>query len=211
MQPGQTKELAVELIPTQIGEHRLAAQAKTGRGIKSEAEVRTLVEGLPSLEIDVNHVEDPIEVGAETAFEIRVANRGTKPETNIEVVCILPEQLEFVRAKCTTTLHYRQEGRELIFENMPRLAPRAEEIFRVQVKGIAPGDVRFRTRVRANGLKDPVHREDGMRVYSDEMPQRPTTAGGSPPPPMPAPASASPAIPPAPPGPILPLPTPMGR
>jgi hypothetical protein len=207
LQPGQSKEIAVDLIPTEPGEHRLIAHAKTARGLKTEAEVRTLVEGLPSLEMEVNHLDDPIEVGAETAFEIRVANKGTKTETNVEVVCTLPEQLEFVGAKCTTTLRYRQEGRELIFEVMPKLAPRAEEIFRVQVKGIAPGDIRFRTRIRSDGMKEPVLREESMRIYSDEAPQK--SASSSPPVgPAPAPLPAARSVPVPVPGP-LPLPTPV--
>lgn len=187
LQPGQTKELPVELIPIEAGEHRLTAHARNSRGLKSEAEIRTHVEGLPSLEVEVTHVDDPIEVGAETAFEIRVANRGTKTESNVEVTCTLPKQLEFVGAKCTTTLHYRQEGRELIFETMPGLAPRAEEIFRVQVRGVGAGDVRFKTRIRADGLKDAVQREEGIRIYSDDGPQRAVIA--------PAPAPPGPAIP----------------
>ncbi len=212
LQPGQSKEVAVDLIPTEIGDHRLIGLAKTARGLKTEAEVRTLVEGLPALEMDVNRLDDPIEVGAETAFEIRVANKGTKTETNVEVVCTLPDQLEFVGAKCTTTLRYRQEGRELVFEKMPRLAPRAEEIFRVQVKGVAPGDIRFRTRIRADGLKDPVQREESMRIYSDE-PQKLSSPPVSPPmpvvPAVPAPMPVVPAVPvPMPVVPAVPVPTP---
>jgi hypothetical protein len=209
LQPGQSKEIAVDLIPTEIGEHRLVAHAKTARGLKTEAEVRTIVEGLPSLEMEVSHMDDPIEVGAETAFEIRVANKGTKTETNVEVVCTLPEQLEFLGAKCTTTLRYRQEGRELVFEKMPRLAPRAEEIFRVQVKGLAPADIRFRTRIRADGLKDPVQREESMRIYSDGTPQKSVSSS---PPVGPAPMPSVPSVPvPAPVAPSLPTPiTPPG-
>jgi uncharacterized repeat protein (TIGR01451 family) len=204
---GQTKELTVDLIPTEIGEHRVIANAKTPRGLKSEAEVRTVVEGLPALEMEVTHLDDPIEVGAETAYEIRLANKGTKTETNVEVVCTLPAQLEFVNAKCTTTLRYSQEGRDLVFEKLPRLAPRAEVIFRVQVKGIAPGDIRFRTRFRADGLKDPVIREESTRIYSDEMPQKstPTVQPVAPPVPprLPTPAPAAPA-----PKSVIPTPTP---
>jgi hypothetical protein len=219
---GQTKELTVDLIPTEIGEHRVIASAKTPRGLKSESEVRTVVEGLPALEMEVTHLDDPIEVGAETAYEIRLANKGTKTETNVEVVCTLPEQLEFVNAKCTTTLRYRQEGRDLVFEKLPRLAPRAEVIFRVQVKGIAPGDIRFRTRFRADGLKDPILREESTRIYSDEMPQKttPTAQPVAPPaaprvstpaPVAPAPESVIPTPAPTKPAPmpLIPTPAPM--
>jgi hypothetical protein len=226
LQPGESKEVAVDLIPIEAGEHRLVAQAKATRGLKSEAEVRTVVEGLPALSIDLGHADDPIEVGAETSYEIRIANSGTKTETNVQVVCTLPEQLEFKGAKCSATVRYRQEGRELIFEPLPKLAPKADVIFRIQVRGIAPGDARFRTKIRTDGLKEPVLREDSTRIYSDGAPARstppsvPSTSTPAPsalptPPPnaLPTPPSSNPGnLPvPTPPVSLPPLPTPGNR
>jgi uncharacterized repeat protein (TIGR01451 family) len=168
---GQSKDIAVDLIPIEAGEHQFVVHAHAAGGLKSQADARTTVEGLPSLFIEVAHVDDPLEVGAETVFEIRLTNTGTKAETNVEVACTLPEQLEY-RGKGSTALKCRQEGREVIFEPVARLAPRGDVIYRVQVRGVAPGDVRFRTRIKADGLRDPVLREESIRIYSDGAPVR---------------------------------------
>jgi Domain of unknown function DUF11 len=210
LQPGQSKDIAVDLIPIQAGEHRLVAQAQAARGLKSEAEARTMVEGLPSLFIEVGHGDDPLEVGAETTYEIRLANTGTKMETNIEVVCTLPEQLEFRAAKCSTTLRYRLEGREVIFEPLPRLAPKADVIYRVQARGVAPGDIRFRTRIKADGLKEPMLREESTRIYSDgaPVPSAPSAAAPNSSVPAPAPQQLPPPSPPPLPAPDVPAPAP---
>ncbi len=195
LQPGQSKDVAVDLIPIGVGEQRLIAHAKTARGLKSEGQTLTMVEGLPSLFIEVAHADDPIEVGAETAFEIRIANTGTKTETNIEVVCVLPEQLEFKGAECKAALKYRLENRELIFEPLPKLVQKADVIYRVKVRGIAPGDIRFRTRIRADGVRDPLLREESMRVYSDDAPPRQTPTSSPAPVPSSLPGSAPAAMP----------------
>ena len=210
LSPGQSREMAVDLIPIEPGEHHLVAQAKTARGAKAEAEVHTKVEGLPSLFMEVSHVDDPIEVGAETAYEIRVANSGTKTENNVEIVCTLPEQLEFKGAKCSQALRFRQEGREIVFESLPKLAPKADVIYRVQVRGIAPGDIRFRTRIRADGLKEPVLREESTRIYSDDAPLRSVSHNSLEPAPRvaPTPPVAPTPVPNAVP-PLAPVPTPM--
>jgi hypothetical protein len=121
-------------------------------------------------------------------------------ETNIEVVCTLPEQLEFRAAKCSTTLRHRQEGTELIFETLPRLAPKADVVYRVQARGVAPGDIRFRTRIKADGLREPMQREDSTRIYSDGTPLPSVPSA-------PAPTSSVPA--PAPMPQQLPVPAPM--
>ena len=196
LQPGQTKEVTVDLVPIETGEYRVIAHAKATRGLKSEAQVSTQVEGLPSLAVEVGAVDDPIEVGAETAFEIRVVNNGTKTETNVQVVCVLPDQLDFRGARCSTALKHQLRGRELVFEPLPKLAPKADVFFRVQVKGNAAADVRFQTKIRADSMKDPVLREQSMRVYSDGASSVPAT-------PTPAPIT-TPALPPlpAPPAPV---------
>lgn len=210
LQPGQTKDITVDLIPIETGEHRLVAHAKSARGgLKSEAETRTVVDSLASLFIEVGHVDDPLEVGTETAYEIRVANAGSRTENNVEVVCTLPPQLEFKGAKCTTTLRYRQEGRDLIFEPLARLAPKADVIYKIQVKGVAPGDVRIRTRIKSDGLKEPVTREESMRIYSDDAPLR-SGSSGVPTAVTPTPVTPTPAPTPSPvvPAPNATLPTP---
>lgn len=168
LQPGQSREVALELVPTAPGDHKLLAQVTSARGLKTDAAARTVVEGLPALLIEVVDTDDPVEVGSETTYEIRVANTGTKTETNVEVVCTLPEQVEFRSAKGGGNDRFCVEGREVIFEPLAKLAPRADSVFRVQVRGKAPGDVRFRVRVRADGLREPVLREESTRFYNDD-------------------------------------------
>ena len=57
----------------------------------------------------------------------------------------------------------------MVFEPLPKLAPRADAIYRVNVRGLAPGDVRFRARIKADGLTDPVLREESTKVYGDDV------------------------------------------
>ena len=52
---------------------------------------------------------------------------------------------------------------------MPRLAAKADVIYRVTVRGVAPGSARFLLRVRADGLQDAVHREESTRFYNDTV------------------------------------------
>ena len=56
-----------------------------------------------------------------------------------------------------------RRGRDVIFEALPRLAAKAEVIYQVQVRGMALGNT-FRTRVRADSLKEPLVREESTRI-----------------------------------------------
>jgi uncharacterized repeat protein (TIGR01451 family) len=170
--PGQVKEVTVNLVATTAGDHRLVAKAASSRGIRSESALDTRVEGSSSLVIELVDLDDPIEVGAETAYEIRVSNAGTKTETNLIVTCTLPEGCELRSTKCTAGSKHKIEGKEVTFEPLPRLAPKADVIYRVTVRGTAPGDARMSLRVRADGMPDPVLREESTRFYNDSMLQR---------------------------------------
>jgi uncharacterized repeat protein (TIGR01451 family) len=166
--PGQSREVSLELVAAASGEHRLQASAITSRGgVRTEAVALTRVEGTSALVIEVADVDDPIEVDSETAYEIRVVNAGTKLETNVELSCTLPENVELKGARTIGGLRHRHEGREVIFEPVLRLAPKADVVYRVLVRGTTAGDVRFRARVRADGMSEPITREESTRFYND--------------------------------------------
>jgi uncharacterized repeat protein (TIGR01451 family) len=168
--PGENREVTLEEIAVNVGEFRHHAIATAARGLKTESDTISRVEGLSALLMELIDTEDPVEVGADTSYEIRVTNTGSKTETNLELVCTVPDKMEFRGAKCAAGCKFRVEGHDVIFEPLPKLAPRADVLYRVVVKGIAPGDLRFRARIRADGLTEPVLREESTRVYGDDMP-----------------------------------------
>jgi uncharacterized repeat protein (TIGR01451 family) len=167
--PGESREVSVEAIAINVGEHKHTAVATAARGLRTECDAMTRVEGLSALLMELVDTDDPIEVGAETTYEIRVTNTGSKTETNLELVCTVPDRMEFRAAKCNAGCRFRMEGRDVVFEPLPKLAPRADVIYRVVVKGVAPGDMRFRARIRADGLSEPVLREESTKVYGDDV------------------------------------------
>src|SRR5207248_7633362 len=122
----------LQVLAVNIGEFKHLAVARAARGIQTEAEAETRVEGLSALQFELLDLEDPVEVGANCRYEIRVTNTGSKTETNIQVSCTVPEKLEFLAAQGAGNCHHRIEGKELIFDSLPKLAPRADAVFRVQ-------------------------------------------------------------------------------
>jgi uncharacterized repeat protein (TIGR01451 family) len=117
-------------------------------------------------------LDDPVELGYETSYEIRVTNTGTKTETNVQLICTLPDKMEFRGARAPAGAQFRVENRDIISDPLPRLAPRADAIYRINVKGLAAGDLRFRARIKADGLTDPVLKEESTKVYGDEIAPR---------------------------------------
>ena len=163
--PNQSREVKFECLAVNPGEHHHKVLARASRGIKDEAVVITRVEGLSSILMELVDLEDPIEVGAETIYEIRITNTGSKTETDVKLTCVVPDKMQFKSA--TGPAKYQQNGNEIVFDPIPRLAPRADAIFRVTVKTTAAGVVHFKSRLTSTLLVDPVTKEEATRIYSD--------------------------------------------
>ena len=115
---------------------------------------------------EVRDLEDPIEVGGETGYEIRVVNQGTKAATNVQVAVNLPPGMQLVSAEGETQ-HAEQRG-AIVFEPLGQLAPKADTVYRVRVQGTAAGDQRVTVEVNTDDLAQPIRREESTRVFGDE-------------------------------------------
>jgi uncharacterized repeat protein (TIGR01451 family) len=161
--------VTVDLVAVNPGEHKNRVTVTAARALRAEGELLTRVEGLPALLMELVDLDDPVEVGAETSYEMRVTNTGTKTETNVQLTCTVPDEMEFRGARAPAGCQHKVEGKAVVFAPIPKLAPRADVIYRVNVRGVKPGDLRFQARLRADGLTVPVLKEESTRVYGDEQ------------------------------------------
>jgi uncharacterized repeat protein (TIGR01451 family) len=164
--PGQSREVTMECLAVAKGEHHFAVTANASRGIKDAGDVATRVEGLSAIMLEMVDLEDPVEVGADTVYEIRITNTGSQTETDVKLVCTVPDKLQF-KGATGPGAKFTQNGSEIVFESLPKLAPRADAIFRVTCKAVTPGVATFKARITSTLLVDGVTKEEATRVYAD--------------------------------------------
>jgi hypothetical protein len=172
--PNQTREVKLEVQAINPGEHKHKASAAGARGLRAESELTTRVEGLSALLLEMVDTEDPIEVGGDTAYEVRITNTGSKTETDIKLVATVPDKMEFKNAQGPA--RYREEGKTIVFEPIEKLAPRADAIFRINVKAQEAGTVRFKIQVTSTNLVEPVIKMEATRIYADQPDASPPEA-----------------------------------
>jgi uncharacterized repeat protein (TIGR01451 family) len=122
------------------------------------------VEGLAAIMFEVRDLEDPIEVGRETGYEIRVINQGTKAATNVQVAVALPDGMQVISAEGETRHSPHPSG--ILFAPIRQLAPKADTVYRLKVLCRAAGDQRVTVEVKTDDLQ-PIRREESTRVFGD--------------------------------------------
>ena len=54
-----------------------------------------------------------------------------------------------------------------MFEPLARLAPKADALYKIRVKGLVDGDHRIRVQILSDEMQRPVTREESTLVYAD--------------------------------------------
>jgi uncharacterized repeat protein (TIGR01451 family) len=86
----ETGTVKLVAMPVEAGEQTLRFGSSAERGLTVEKEHPVLIEGIAAILFQVADAADPIEVGEETTYEIRVLNQGSKAATNVRLVAMLP-------------------------------------------------------------------------------------------------------------------------
>lgn len=127
------------------------------------AQHTTDVRGIPGILMEVVDVEDPIEVGKNVVYVIRVTNQGSAPDTNIKIVCEMEDNAQFVSASGVTTGSHANGT--VTFSPLASLAAGKSAEWRVTVKAVAEADARFKVARTTDNTTRPVNETESTNFY----------------------------------------------
>jgi uncharacterized repeat protein (TIGR01451 family) len=164
--PKETGTVTLTTLPLEAGEARVLIKSSSKAGLKDEREEIVAIEGLAAINFQLSDLKDPVEIGGETSYEIKVTNQGTKAANNVRLAAIVPPGLKAVSAE--GPVRYRIEGQHVLFEPLKQLAPKADTSYTIKVKAIAAGDQRLEVQLATDEFRDPVAKQESTHVYGDE-------------------------------------------
>jgi uncharacterized repeat protein (TIGR01451 family) len=156
-------------VPIETGEQRLRVEGKADLGLAAANEQIVQVEAKSELVFDIVDVNDPIEVGTETVYEIRVSNNGTRPATGVELVAGFPQGGELRPVSADGHARGEVRGQQVSFEPVGRINPGEEVVFRIHAQGAVKGDHVIAVQIRSAEFPLPVTREESTRVYDEDQ------------------------------------------
>ncbi len=165
--PQETGVVKLTTLPLEAGEARVVIRSVSAEsGLKDEREEVVQIEGLAAINFQLSDLKDPIEVGGETSYEIRVTNQGTKASGNVHLAALMPTGMKPLSAE--GPVRYKIEGQRIIFEPLRQLAAKAETVFTIKVQATGVGDQRIAVQLATDEIRDPISKEESTHVYSSE-------------------------------------------
>ncbi len=150
LEPEQSVQLKLQLQVSELGDFEQHVQATSEYGAVAKANMRTIVEGSAELVMEIQDLDDPVEIGHETAYEIRVSNNGSKAAEKVGLTFELPSGLRLINVESATE-HMAKSGL-ILFNDLPQLAPGKTALYRIHVRGETEGNQRVRARLTSESI-----------------------------------------------------------
>ncbi|MEM0925169.1 MAG: hypothetical protein AAGJ83_03955, partial [Planctomycetota bacterium] len=160
---GTDASVDLTLLPVEEGNRVLRTDASADLGISTFVENQVRVDSLAELTFSISDTADPIEIGGQTIYEIRVSNSGSRDDTNVQVALQLPQGLQLIEEG-----DFTPKGQGIIaFPPRALLKANDEMVFRVKAQGISPGRHLVKAVVQSDQSDVPVTKEESIMVYAD--------------------------------------------
>ena len=161
--PGGGKQVCAVLKRRQPGAMAFAPTASSASTAQVQSDCATTVAGVAAILLEVVDVEDPIEVGKEVNYVIKVTNQGSATGTNLRLICTLPASQEFVSGNGATAV--QAQAGTITMEPLSTLAAKAVASWNVVVKAVAAEDVRFKVELSSDQFAQPIHEDESTQQY----------------------------------------------
>ncbi len=161
--PQASQRVCATFTLRQPGALAFAPAARGACAPPVQSQCATKVAGVAGVLVEVVDLEDPIEVGHEITYDIKVTNQGSATLTNIRLACTVPASQEYVSGTGATAVTAQERAVQM--EVLPALEGKAVAAWRVITKAVAPDDSRFTVELTADQFKQPIVRHESTTLY----------------------------------------------
>ena len=163
LQTNEVKKLCAVFKRNQIGSLAFNVSAKGDCAQPTQSECATRIIGIPAILLDAVDLEDPVEVGKDVTYVVKITNQGTAVGTRIRIVCKLPDSQRFVSGSGVTTVH--GDDRTVTVDPLPALEPKGVAEWRIVVKALKADDARFKLELTSDQFERPILEEESTHQY----------------------------------------------
>ena len=180
LQPGQEQTFPVNInAGPKAGDLTITAEVVTPCDLDQDLEATATValQTLTAYQIDVIDTKDPVRVGEQTTYKVRVLNQGSSQNAPVNLKGVLPQGFEFVSSNGPSQV--TAQGQTLSF-GQTTLNPGQETVWDVVVRATAPGEDVFTVTLTSPDLAVPVNTSEPTNRYVTGRPNNTQTVPATP-------------------------------
>jgi uncharacterized repeat protein (TIGR01451 family) len=161
--PKASQEVSMAYHPSKAGIHQNTTTATATCASAVSVSTATNVDTISAILLEVIDLSDPIEVGKDVTYVVTATNQGSAPATNIVIKATLEKSMEYVGNSGTT--RGTVSGNTVSFDPLPSLAPKDTATWKVVIKAVKEGDVRFGVTMNSDQLTRDVQETEATQFY----------------------------------------------
>ncbi len=161
----ETAQVAVKLRPVELGSYEHVARVVSEHGATAEALAKTKIDGIASVTMEIDDLDDPVEIGRETAYEVRLRNDGSKEAQNVQLSLEMPLGVKLTGIRGPA--EYKVQGNQIVFQTLRSLPAGRSIGFQIRIAGSQEGNQRLRARLTSDSIQEPLTVEELTRFYAD--------------------------------------------
>lgn len=161
--PGASERLCANFLRARPGTLAVTATARGNCSPAVESRCSVQVRGVGGVLVEVVDVADPIPVGGEVTYEIRVTNQGLIPLTTNSITCEIPAQQQYVSGSGATAV--TAQDRTVTMAPLAVLEPKAQATWRVVTKALSAGDARFKVSFQSAEFAKPIEEDESTTHF----------------------------------------------
>jgi uncharacterized repeat protein (TIGR01451 family) len=163
LRPDDSRTLSFNVTSAQPGSVSARSVATAYCAEDVAASASTLFAGIPAILLEVIDISDPVQVGDNETYVVSVTNQGSAVDTDIEITCELEQGMQYVSSTGPTEASV--SGNVIKFRPLASIAPKAQAVWRVNVKATGTGDMRFATSLNSAMLQRAVVETESTHFY----------------------------------------------
>ncbi len=161
--PGTSKVVNATFEPINGGVFKVDALASAKCATDATQSASTDVVAVAALLLEAADVEDPVAVGKNVVYKIKVTNQGNGSDSNIRVTAILPAEEEFVKADGITAASV--DGQTISFAPVTSLAAKDVAVWEITARALQAGNVEFKVNVTSDSVRRQAGKTESTKLY----------------------------------------------
>lgn len=160
---GESRNFTVSFVVDEPRDYKAPAVA-TGYCVAAvERPVSMSIVGIPALQVEVIDSQDPVQVGQQTTYQIRLLNEGSADDLGISITGELPSGFSFVSAAGEPKA--QANGRQLTFPTLEKLGPGEERTMQITVRADEASQGKLKLNVKSKELSQTLREEEPTTSY----------------------------------------------